>query len=249
MGRRALRKVRPELDLSQHLLVLEALSSPLQVAALWGRTAPLEVEVGSGKGLFLATAALTHPEHNYLGCEIAWRYAQFAAARLVRQGATHAKLIQGDAQRLLRDYLPEASVQAVHVYFPDPWWKQRHRKRRVLNEAFLMSVHRVLEIGGRLHFWTDVEEYFRATCQLIAARIPLEGPQPVATAVATHDLDYRTHFERRTRLAAQPVFRAEFVKSARPHPTRTCADPGPPSAPDAARSRTAPDPRALDNDR
>ena len=206
MGRRALRKIRPDLDLSRHFLPLDALERPWRSAPLFGRSAPLEIEVGSGKGLFLAQAAGSVPQHDFLGSEIALKYARFAAARLARCAIPNAKVIHGDAQRLLREYLPDGSVGAVHVYFPDPWWKQRHRKRRVMNEAFLLDVHRVLAAGGLLHFWTDVEEYFQLTCDLIRTRIPLVGPQPVAETPASHDLDYRTHFERRTRLAQETVY-------------------------------------------
>ena len=101
----------------------------------------------------------------------------------------------------------------MHVYFPDPWWKKRHRRRRVLNEAFLADVVRTLKPRGKLHFWTDVQEYFDTTLELIAEHTPLVGPLDVPEKPATHTLDYRTHFERRTRLNAEPVYRSEFVKS------------------------------------
>jgi tRNA (guanine-N7-)-methyltransferase len=212
MGRRALRKIRPDLDLSHHFLALDELAIPLDPAQLFGRAAPLELEVGSGKGLFLAQAARTTRQRDFLGSEIALRYARFAAARLAHGKIPNAKIVHGDAQRLLRDYVSDESIVAVHVYFPDPWWKKRHHKRRVMNKAFLMDVHRVLVRGGVLHFWTDVEEYFRLACELIATHIPRVSHQPVAETPASHDLDYRTHFERRTRLADKPVFRAQFVK-------------------------------------
>ena len=212
MGRRALRKIRPHVDLSHHFLALDELPTAPWSERLFGRSAPLEVEVGSGKGLFLAWAARAAAQRDFLGSEIALRYARFAAARLARAEIPNAKVIHGDAQLLLRDHLLDGSIDAIHIYFPDPWWKRRHRKRRVMNEAFLLDVHRVLISGGRLHFWTDVEQYFRLTCDLIANRIPLSGPRRVPEAPASHDLDFRTHFERRTRLADQRVYRAEFVK-------------------------------------
>ena len=82
----------------------------------------------------------------------------------------------------------------------------------MLNGQFLRDVERTLVAGGRLHFWTDVEEYFRTTLELIAATVKLEGPLSVHERPAEHDLDYRTHFERRTRKNEQPVYRAEFEK-------------------------------------
>lgn len=212
MGRRALRKIDPRLDLSRHLREADELPATFDAAEFFGRVAPLEVEVGSGKGLFLAGAARANPERDYLGIEVAQKYARYAAAKLSRQKAPNAVMICGDGLALFRQWFPPASLTAVHVYFPDPWWKKRHKKRRVLNEDFLRDVERTLIAGGRLHFWTDVEEYFQATLALVAAATKLAGPLPVAESPAEHDLDYRTHFERRTRKNAEPVFRAEFAK-------------------------------------
>ena len=210
MPRRALRKVDPTLDLSRWLRTFETLPQPFSREALFGRSAPLEVEVGSGKGLFVGSASAARPEHDILGIEIAHKYARHAAAKLARQGRTNAVMVHGDGLRIFRELLGDASLAAVHVYFPDPWWKARHKKRRVMNEGFLKDVERVLEPGGVLHFWTDVEEYFQTTLELIAATVRLAGPFEVAEREPEHDLDYRTHFERRMRLNGEAVYRAEF---------------------------------------
>jgi tRNA (guanine-N7-)-methyltransferase len=212
MGRRALRRVDPKLDLSRHWLDAAKLPPKFDANELFGRDAPIEVEVGSGKGLFLTAACQSQPDHDFIGIELAKKYAHYAAARLAKAAIPNGKVISGDGLRVFREWIPNASLAAVHVYFPDPWWKARHKKRRVLNEAFLRDVERVLVIGGRLHFWTDVEEYFRTTLELIGATVKLAGPLAVEESPAEHDLDYRTHFERRTRKNEEPVYRAEFVK-------------------------------------
>ena len=212
MGRRALRKIDPRIDLSAYLKTFDQLPCPWDAAALFARPAPLEIEVGSGKGLFVRSAATAQPEVNFLGSEIAHKYAAFAAAGLARRGLTNAVMVSGDALRIFKELLPDACLAAVHVYFPDPWWKKRHRKRRVMNEGFLRDVERTLLGGGRLHFWTDVEEYFTSTLELIAATTKLAGPLPVAERPAEHDLDYRTHFERRMRQHGEAVYRSEFEK-------------------------------------
>jgi len=213
MGRRALPKLDPTLDLSRHMRSVDELPRPWDAAALFAASdALLEVEVGSGKGLFLQSAATARADHNFLAVEVAQKYARHAAARLAKRNLTNAIVVHGDAQRVLHEFLPDASLVAVHVYFPDPWWKKRHRKRRVMNETFLKDVVRTLAPGGRFHFWTDVEEYFRTGLALVAEHTPLVGPLEVAQRPAEHDLDFRTHFERRMRLAELPVYRSEFRK-------------------------------------
>lgn len=217
MGRRALPKIDPTLDLSRHLLIASELPKPFDPVKLFGRNAPVEVEVGSGKGLFLLSASGTRIEHDFFGIEVAQKYARFAASRLSRASRTNAMLAQGDALDFFHESIADSSLHAVHVYFPDPWWKKKHRRRRVLNEAFLQDVIRTLIPGCKLHFWTDVEEYFQSTLELIAQLPPnpagkLHGPLSVPETPAEHDLDFRTHFERRTRLHELPVYRAEFVK-------------------------------------
>lgn len=212
MGRRALRRIDPTLDLSRHLVQLEALAQPVDRVALFGRQARLEIEVGSGKGLFLAAAAAGDPACDFLGIEILAKYARFVAARLAGRNLANARALHGDAQHFFHSWLPDNSIAAVHVYFPDPWWKARHKKRRVMNERFLADVERTLLPGGTLHFWTDVEEYYRTTLELIAVHSRLIGPHPVGEVPADHDLDYRTHFERRMRLNNLPVYRTQFSK-------------------------------------
>jgi len=208
MPRRAPRKPDPTLDLSGHLLSLDAVESGRKPVELFPRPAPVELEVGSGKGLFLASASRARPDTNFLGVEVAFGYARLCAGRLAAASATNARIIHGDATVLVRDRLPDACLAAVHVYFPDPWWKARHRKRRVLNELFLRQCGRALTLDGTLHMWTDVEEYFLEALAAAEATGLYDRPVEEMETAPAHDLDYRTHFERRTRLAGAPVWRA-----------------------------------------
>ena len=193
-------------------MTLEQLPCPWNATAVFGRSAPLEVEVGTGKGLFLRNVAAAQSDTDFLGIEIAQKYARFAAAGLAKRATPNARVVAGDAMRVFREILPEESLAAVHVYFPDPWWKKRHKKRRVMQESFLCHIERTLRPGGQLHFWTDVEEYFQTSLELIAAHTHLEGPIVVQETPAETDMAYLTHFERRMRLLDKPVYRARFCK-------------------------------------
>ena len=174
----------------------------------------MEVEVGSGKGLFMRTAAADHSEVNFLGIEVSRKYARFSAAALHKRELDNAVMVAGDALRVFSELLPDASLAAVHVYFPDPWWKKRHRRRRVMQEPLIRDIQRTLKPGGVLHFWTDVEEYYETTLELMAEVSTLAGPFGVEESPAEHDMAYRTHFERRKRLDGLPIYRAEFRREA-----------------------------------
>lgn len=212
MARRAVKTIVRELDLSPVLKTPEELPKPWNSELLFGRVAPLELEIGSGKGLFIRRAADSEPDHDFLGIEIGQKYARFCAAKLIDRPRRNAVMVCGDAAELLREGIPDDFLEAVHVYFPDPWWKRAHRKRRILRTDVLKLIEKRLRPGGTLHFWTDVEEYFKSTLRLLAENTQLQGPFDVPEPDAEHEFDYRTHFERRTRMHGEPVFRCEFRK-------------------------------------
>ena len=209
MPRRALRHIDESLDYSRHLFLIRELQQPWDPAKYFSDpAAPLEVEIGSGKGQFIHDAALAQPDHNFIGTEIAHKYAAYCAARLIKEGISNAVMFSGDGLQLFREFLPENSLAAVHVYFPDPWWKARHRKRRVMQMELVRACEKCLVPGGKLHFWTDVQEYFETALEMMAAESTLKGP-------FTPDVDpsqWRTHFEKRTVIEGRPVFRSWFEK-------------------------------------
>lgn len=191
---------------------LDVLSQPAPWDQLVPRNAIIELEVGSGKGLFLQSAASERPESFFVGIELAVKFANRAAQRLANSKLTNTKMLRGDAQAFLRDTVPDNSVSRVHVYFPDPWWRNKHKKRRVLNDQAILDIQRSLLPGGEFHFWTDVLDYYELICGQVMDSTNLLGPKFIPERIAAHGMDYTTHFERRARLNGQPIYRALFQK-------------------------------------
>jgi tRNA (guanine-N7-)-methyltransferase len=185
---------------------------PLQWNAVFGNDHPVEVEVGCGKGLFLITAAQAHPATNFLGIEIERKYQLFTATRVAKRGLSNVRLVQADARRFLRDHARDGSVRGLHVYFPDPWWKKRHHKRRVFTLDFAAQCERVLMPRGWLRVATDVEEYFRIITELLRGRPGLRGEPWPEPETPTADLAYFTNFERKARLLGKPIHRVVYER-------------------------------------
>jgi tRNA (guanine-N7-)-methyltransferase len=213
MPRSPIKRPPPDVDLSATLRPKDELPERLDSQTLFGNDLPLEVEIGSGKGLFLTSASAANVDHNFLGIEIIAKYAGHAAGRLAAAGVKNALMIHGNAEPLFAERFEAGCLEAVHVYFPDPWWKKRHRKRRVVNTSSIANISRCLRVGGRLHFWSDVLDYFEQAVEQIAEIAPELGvPIPEEEIEAKHDLDYRTHFERRSRQHQIPVYRIRYEK-------------------------------------
>ena len=180
--------------------------------AVFGNAAPVEIEVGFGKGLFLLTAATAAPGVNFLGIEIVRKYQLLAATRMAKRGLRNVRLVKADARTFLRDCVAAESVAAIHVYFPDPWWKKRHQKRRVFTAEFVAACVRVLRPGGRLLAVTDVEDYFRLIQETVQQQPSLEPLPPPEEKAPAHDMDYLTNFERKFRKEGRAIWRASYEK-------------------------------------
>lgn len=128
-------------------------------AATFGRRAPLVVEIGSGTGEALLASAAAHPDIDHLGVEVYRPGAAKTVLRADRRALSNVRVLQADAAALLRTGLPEDSVSEIRVFFPDPWHKLKHHKRRLVTPAFLADAARVLVAGGALRLATDWADY------------------------------------------------------------------------------------------
>jgi tRNA (guanine-N7-)-methyltransferase len=179
--------------------------------AVFGNDRPVELEIGFGKGLFLLTAAQANPEVNFAGVEIVRKYQLHTATRLAKRGLRNVRVGCADVLRFLPRCVATASLQAVHVYFPDPWWKKRHHKRRVFTAAFVAECARVLRPGGQLHAATDVPEYAQLMSVLLAEQPLLRPLPPPPENNPINDLDYLTNFERKFRKQGKPIHRLRYA--------------------------------------
>jgi tRNA (guanine-N7-)-methyltransferase len=134
-------------------------AEPLDLAALFGRRAPVVVEIGSGMGETTARIAAEHPETDYLAIEVHAPGVGSLLKRVEEEGLANVRVVQHDAVEVLRDMVPPDSLAAIHVFFPDPWPKKRHHKRRLLQPAFAALAASRLARGGQLHVATDWQEY------------------------------------------------------------------------------------------
>ena len=184
---------------------LLAPAPPIDWHAVFGNDQPVEIEVGFGKGLFLLTQGQARPDTNFLGIEIERKYALLTATRLAHLGITNVKLACTDARWFLKQRIAASSMAALHVYFPDPWWKTRHRKRKLFTRDFADEAVRVLQAKGRLHFVTDVADYFAETIEMLREVTAL---RPLPTPVS--DAEYLTNFERKYRLEGRAIYRALY---------------------------------------
>ena len=176
-------------QLDSLLLALEAQpnSDPmLDCVQLFGNDHPIEVELGIGKGRFLIDAAQRHPEVNFFGVEWATKYLQIAQRRCLKRDLTNVLMVRADAREFVEFFLPAEAVHAYHLYFPDPWPKKRHHKRRLVNPDFIGEVVRTLSPGGLVWLATDHAEYYEAILDVLVQFPILQSVEVAWEGVATN---------------------------------------------------------------
>lgn len=184
-------------DLWPYFRTLEDVPAEFAWSEFFEKSQPIELDIGCGRGMFLFNSTEQRPDVNFLGLEIDYTEGRRGARRLQKRGFPNGRVLGGDAKDFLRTRVPPHSVSRAHVYFPDPWWKRKHRKRRLFNDEFADLLSRILMPGGDVHSWTDVEEYFGVISGLMNHHADFETLEPFRPHEPAHDLDYLTSFHRR----------------------------------------------------
>ena len=149
--------------------VLPYTPAPLDASAAFGRSAPLVLEIGFGMGAATADIAQTLPDHDFIGCEVHEPGVGALLKLIGERDIGNIRIVQHDAVEVLRDMIGEAALDGVHIFFPDPWHKKRHNKRRLIQAPFVANLVKHIKPGGYLHCATDWQPYAEQMLEVLSA--------------------------------------------------------------------------------
>jgi len=194
-------------------LKIENLNGKIDFVRIFGRPTPVNIEIGSGKGTFLLNQARANPGDNFLGIEWASRYYRLAVDRIGRWNITNVRIIRTEAASFIADFVTDNSVDCFHIYFPDPWPKKRHHKRRFIYPDNLENLIRCMKTNGQLRIATDHAEYFQQIKMVLAgASDKLEEIDFLPTAGAETGEWVGTNFERKYIKGQRPIYTVALRK-------------------------------------
>jgi len=175
---------------------LPSILQRIELTNIFPRAQPVEVELGSGDGSFLAEYAARHPEHNFIGVERLLGRIRKMDRKGLRSGLRNLLGVRIESAYFLEYLLPPNSATALHVYFPDPWPKRKHRRHRLINERFPTLAQQALVPGGMVYLRTDDQNYFEQMMEVFAARPPFR-PVPTPAELVQLRTDFEKDFEAR----------------------------------------------------
>jgi tRNA (guanine-N7-)-methyltransferase len=169
----------------------------LDLVGLYGNPNPVYLEIGFGNGESIARMAQTNPENNYLGIEVHRPGVGRLLLQTAESGLTNLRIMRHDAVEVLDNCLDDASLEAVYLFFPDPWHKRRHRKRRILQPEFVARLARVIRPGGMFHAATDWEDYAQSMMSVLTASTVFENCAGKGIFAPRPEYRFPTRFEER----------------------------------------------------
>lgn len=181
-------------------------SAVLDLNLIFGRRAPRILEIGFGMGDSLLGCASAHPEIDYLGIEVHTPGIGSVLRKLDELNLSNVRVINDDALEVLRRHISDASFDAIYVYFPDPWPKKRHHKRRLIQPEFMALAATKLKLGGRLHLATDWENYALSMLETVSATPQFRNISGTGQFVSSQENRPETKFERRGRALGHGVW-------------------------------------------
>ncbi len=190
------------------LIVPESILAPLDLVAIFGRSARIEVDLGCGDGGFLVALAEQDPAANFLGVERLIGRVRSASRKIGARRLTNARVIRADILDAVQQLFAPRSVDVFHLLFSDPWPKRRHHDRRVVNESFLRAVARALKTDGEVRIATDHADYFaaiRETLEQVEDLEPRVIEDSLGSALSTFEKHYRNHGVEIHRLALRRI--------------------------------------------
>lgn len=185
---------------------------PPSWAAVFGRTAPLEVELGFGRPHFLLERAREAPDHDVVGIEWKGRWPRAVWQKQARGEARNVRAVHGNAWLLFGALFQPSSLSLIVLNFPDPWWKAKHRKRRIMSDAFARLLESRLAVGGSVLVQTDVASLLEELLFRLEAQPSLVNPWGRGRLCKKKPVAASSHREKRCRADAVPIFRGVVVK-------------------------------------
>jgi tRNA (guanine-N7-)-methyltransferase len=173
---------------------LPSILERLDLSKVFSISQPLEVELGSGDGTFLVDLARSHPEHNFIGIERLLGRIRKMERKARRAELTNLRGVRIESAYFLEYLLPPHSLEALHIYFPDPWPKRKHRRHRLINERFPNLAHRALTPDGTVYLRTDDRDYFDQMNSVFAAS-PLFRSTETSAELAAILTDFEKNFQ------------------------------------------------------
>jgi tRNA (guanine-N7-)-methyltransferase len=191
---------------------LEFDGKPLDFDTAFGRRAPLILEIGFGNGEQLNAAALTDPDSNYLGVEVHRPGVGRLLNALAKDGIENVRVLNDDAAAVLAHGIADGALAQVRIYFPDPWPKTRHHKRRIVQHEFVALLARKLAPGGLLHLATDWIDYAEHMLAVLEASPSFRNAAGAGAYSPCPPWRRETHFERRGKRLGHGVFDLIYVR-------------------------------------